>query len=92
MIIARGGSVTGRDGKSLKKDELQKYVRAYLHLESMNPTHTVYFNRARTNNGIFATIDTSERSSVPKIMDELVRCRAFEPSLHRLFVDIVQRL
>ena len=88
MVVARGGNVTGRDGKSLKKMELQKVVRAYLSLEMENPSGTVYFNRSREENGIFANIDTSERKSVPEIIGQLVQCREYEPSLHQFFVDL----
>ena len=72
MVIARGGNVTGKDGKALPKPELVRIVRAYLLLEKQNTKHTVYFKRDRKNNGIFAKIDTSERKSVKQIVDSLV--------------------
>ena len=61
IVIARGGGVTGRDGKALNKVQLQKIVRAYLSMEAENSKHTVYFNRSRVRNGIFASIDTSQK-------------------------------
>ena len=88
MVIARGGSVTGKDGKALKKTELQKIVRAYLSTEKAKPQTAVYFNRRRESNGLFANIDTSERKTVPQIVDQLVRCSEFEDSLHRFFVQV----
>ena len=84
--------MTGRDGKALKKEELQRYVCAYLSVESENPKNTVYFDRSKNKNGIFETIDTSEQKSVLQIIDQLVRCSQFEASLHRFFVDITNRL
>ena len=48
----------------------------------------MYFNRAQGGNGIFAKIDTSERKSAREILDQLVRCKEFEPSLQRFFADI----
>ena len=69
MVIVQGGNVIGRNGKSLKKTELQKVVRAYLSLETENPSGTVYFNCSWEENGIFANINTSERKSVPKIIE-----------------------
>jgi len=83
MVIARGGGVTGRDGKALRREELQKVVRAYLSMEAKNTRSTVYFNRNRDLNGIFADIDTSERQTVPQIVDHLLRYSEFEPSLRR---------
>ncbi|KAL7537783.1 hypothetical protein ACHAXR_008074 [Thalassiosira sp. AJA248-18] len=88
MVVARGGGVTGKDGKPLRKDRLQKIMQAYLSLEKENPKHTVYFDRSRRNNGIFAKIDTSERRSIPHILDSLVKCGEYEPSLHQFFVDV----
>ena len=71
-----------------EKVELQRIIRAYLSLESENPQHTVYFNRSPEGNGIFSKIDTSERQSVPKIIQQLVHCNEYEPSLHKFFVDL----
>ena len=88
MVIARGGVVTARDGRALRKEELQKIVRAYLSMKTENLKNTVYFNRAGSENGIFATIDTSERKSVPQIIDQLVQCPDFEASLHQFVVHL----
>jgi hypothetical protein len=85
MIIARGGNVTGGDGRGLNKEQLQKYIRVYLSMEQENTKHTVYFNRDMNQNGIFAKIDTSEQKTVPEIIQQLVRCNEYEPSLHRFF-------
>ena len=82
MVISRGGNVTGRNGGALSRAELQATVRAYLSLEKDNSKHTVYFKRDRIRNGIFADIDTSERKSVPQILEQLTRVTDFEPSLH----------
>ncbi|KAL7554211.1 hypothetical protein ACHAWF_017633 [Thalassiosira exigua] len=90
MVIARGGSVTGRDGKALRVPELRRIVRAYLSLEKENPKHTVYFDRSRQKNGLFAHIDTSERKTVPQILAQLVRCGEFESSLNQLFLKLQQ--
>ena len=56
IVVARGGNLTGRDGKSPKKMELQKVVRAYLSLEMENPSGMVYSNHSREENSIFANI------------------------------------
>ena len=88
MITARGGGVTGRDGKAYSKEAMQRIVRAYLSMEKENTRSTVYFNRAQGGNGIFAKIDTSERKSAREILNQLVRCKEFEPSLQRFFEDI----
>ena len=90
MVIARGGNVTGKDGKALPKPELVRIVRAYLLLEKQNTKHTVYFKRDRKNNGIFAKIDTSERKSVKQIVDSLVKCGEHEARVQRLFSDVQQ--
>ena len=92
MIIARGGNVTGKDGRALTIPQLQRTVRAYLSMEKENSKHTVYFKRDHDNNGLFADIDTSERKSIPQIIDQLVRCSEFERSLHNFFVDISRLL
>ena len=84
MVIARGGTVTGRDGKAIKKADLQRIVRAYLFVEKQNPKHTVYFNRSRTNNGIFANVDTSQRVDVPTMIDRLLQVDETEPSMFDL--------
>ena len=88
MITTRGGGVTGRDGKAYSKEAMQRIVRAYLSMEKENTRSTVYFNRAQGGNGIFAKIDTSERKSAREILNQLVRCKEFEPSLQRFFEDI----
>ena len=81
MVIARGGGVTARGGNALSKSELQRIFLAYLLLEKQNPKHTVYFNRARKQNGIFDNINTSERKSADNILDILIKCDEFKPSL-----------
>ena len=88
IVIARGGGVTGRDGRAIYKEQLQRIVRVYLSMEIKNTRSTVYFNRERVGNGIFAAIDTSKRQTVPNILAQLVNCREFEPSLQRFFVGI----
>ena len=88
MLTARGGGVTGRDGKAYSKEAMQRIVRAYLSMEKENTRSTVYFNRAQGGNGIFAKIDTSERKSAREILNQLVCCKEFEPSLQRFFADI----
>ena len=88
MVTARGGNVTGRDGNALCREELQRIVRAYVTMEAENSRSTVYFNRSKLNNGIFANIDTTERETIPQIIDQLLRCREFENSLHGFFADI----
>ena len=88
MVIARGGNVTGRDGKALRREELQRIVRAYLAMEVENSRVTAYFNREKYKNGVFASIDTTERQSIPQIVDQLVRCCEFEKSLQHFFTDV----
>ena len=92
MVIARGGNLTGRDGKGLRKAELQQLMAAYLQLEKMNPAHTVYFDRSKNRNGIFANIDTSEKRTVPDILRDLINCSEFETSIHNFFIDIDSHL
>jgi hypothetical protein len=91
MVIAQGGSVTGRDGKSLGKEQLVRIVKAYLALEKENPKHTEYCDRSRKQNGIFANINTSKRQSVDQMLNRLVSCGEHEQSqqLHRAgqFID-----
>ena len=81
MVIARGGSVTGRNGKALRREELQQIMRAYMSMEMENSKSVVYFNREKDKNGIFSKIDTGERQSIPQIIDQLLRCGEFEESL-----------
>ncbi|KAL7552027.1 hypothetical protein ACHAWF_017125 [Thalassiosira exigua] len=88
MLVVRGGSVTSKEGRALNRGELVQLVKAYMSMESQNQKHTTYFNRTRVNNGIFANIDTSVRRTVPQIVQSLVNCDEFEPSLHQFFVYI----
>ena len=88
MVIARGGNVTGGDGKALNQKELRKTVRAYLSLESQNSKHTVYFNRDRHHNGIFSEFDTSERKTIPEMITQLIRCKEFELPLRNFFAEL----
>jgi hypothetical protein len=71
IVISRGGSVTGKDGKAFNSKELQQLVKAYLFGEKKNIIHTVFFDRSKTSNGVFAKIDTSERMTVPNIINNL---------------------
>jgi len=89
IIIPRGGSLTGRDGNPLNKQELQRTVKAFLFGEKEN-SHTVYFNRSKTSNGIFAKIDTSQKKAVPEIINNLLRCSDYETSLQDFFRDILK--
>ena len=84
MVIARGGNLTS-EGKAMVKEELQVLVRAFLSVEKENTKHTVYFDRSRNNNGIFANIDTSERKTIGQILDSLSHP---EPSLQNFFGDL----
>ena len=88
MIVARGGSVTGKDGKGLSAPVMQRTLEAYLHLERQRPTQTVYFDRSRSQNGIFAKIDTREKRTVTQMLDALVKCTEFEDSLANFFNDL----
>jgi len=88
MVIARGGSVTGRDGKAHKQSALRKIVRAWLNLEKENTKHAVYFQRSRHSNGIFANIDTSERRTIPQILNTLANSTEHEEPLKIFFCDI----
>ena len=92
MIIARGGNCTGRDGKALRREEMQKVVCPYVLMEMENSRSTVYFNREREKNGLFTKVDTSERKMIPEIIDQLVRCGEFEDSLKRFFVELAKML
>jgi len=90
IVIARGGSVTGKDGKALIKNELQRLVEAYLFGEKENSIHAVFFDRSKKSNGIFAQIDSSERKTVPEIINNLLQSGEHEPSIQALFRDILQ--
>ena len=90
MVVARSGSVTGKDGKSLNKAALQKLVRAYLFMEKENVAHTVYFDRTRNRNGVFAKIDTSQRMKIPAILRELLGSGDHGTSLSAFFQDVLQ--
>lgn len=90
MVVARGGNITDKDGRTLTKEQLQRMARVYLSSEKENSKHIVYFKWDRISNGIFADIDTSEHQSVPQIINQLLRCTEFEPSLHKFFVDLSQ--
>ena len=59
MVTARGGNVTGHDGKALHREKLQQIVWEYLAIEAKNSRSIVYYNRSKHNNGIFANIDTT---------------------------------
>ena len=61
MVTTRGGNVTGRDGKALRREKLQRIVWEYLAMEAKNSRSIVYYNRSKHNNGIFANTDTTER-------------------------------
>eukprot|EP00984_Skeletonema_dohrnii_P032075 scaffold25492_cov80-Skeletonema_dohrnii-CCMP3373.AAC.2 len=89
MIIPRGGGVTGRDGNALKKQDLVRIVNAYLHGEKEN-SHTVYFDRTKNSNGLFAKIDTSQKATVPEIITKLLRCGEHEDRIQDLFVDLLR--
>ena len=62
IVIARGGNVTGRNGKALYREELQWIVWAYLSMETENSRGTVYFNHTKNKNGIFSNMDTATPS------------------------------
>ena len=73
----------------MTKRQLKKCAMAHLFLEKENPTNTQVFNRSKDKyNGTFINIDTSERKSVPQIVDELVRAGEYEPHLQRFFTNI----
>lgn len=88
MIIPRGGKITGKNGKPLKRAELEVIVQAFLLAEKENPSSPVYFNRSRTSNGFFGYIDTGEKQSVTKIIEGLTKSRDHELSLQQLFWDV----
>ena len=90
MIICRGGSLTGKDGKALTRPQLLLQLKAYMKLEKQKPSSIVYFDRGRCNNGIFAKIDTSERRSLPQMLIDLVNTAGYEPNIHAFFVDLLR--
>ncbi|KAL7525604.1 hypothetical protein ACHAWF_004185 [Thalassiosira exigua] len=92
MLVVRGGSVTAKDGRALNRDELRRLVTVYLSMEGENKKHTVYFNQERVGNGIFADIDTSQRRTIPQIVQSLVDCPEFEKSPRQFFLNITNLL
>ena len=88
MVVPRGGSVTGRDGKGLNQNELRKHTAAYLYVEAQRPTQSQSFDRSREKNGIFSTIDTSVGRPVGNILDDLLRCDEYEDALQSFFADV----
>ena len=89
MVIVRGGGVTWRDGKALNKEKLQKIVRAYLSIESVNPKYTVCFYWSRQHNGIHANIKTGQSQDVSKIIISLAACNKYVTSPYLFFVDLL---
>jgi hypothetical protein len=88
IVISHGGTCT-EDGKNMNKKQLKRCAMAHLRLEKENPLHTQVFNRSKDNyNGTFINIDTSERRSVPQIIDELIRVGECKPHLQNLFINI----
>ena len=57
-------------------------------MEVENTKSTVYFNHEHGINGLFATINTGKRQTVPSILAQLVNCSKFKPSLQRFFANI----
>ena len=90
MIIARGGSVTDKEGNAMRKEALSRMVEAYLSMENQNTKHTVFFDRSRDKNGIFSSVDISKRTSVPDSIRALLRIDTFEPALKSFFTDILR--
>lgn len=91
IVISHGGTCTG-EGRSYNKQELMRYSAAHLLIEQENPIFTQVFNRTQDNNGTFVTIDTSERKSVPQILDQLIRTGDCEKSLTKFFEDVMAYL
>ncbi|KAL3768178.1 hypothetical protein ACHAWO_006548, partial [Cyclotella atomus] len=89
LIVCRGGNLTDRDGKALNKAELCRIAMAHLLLEEENPIHTVHFNRSRSNNGVFANIDVSERRTVPQILTAISNAD-LEQSIKQFALDLLQ--
>ena len=90
IIIARGGTVTGKDGNALKRNELICLVNRYFRFEKQNTINAVYFDRSRKGNGIFTKLDTGGRVSVPGIINNLLKTGEHEPSIQKLFTDLLQ--
>jgi len=90
MIICRGGSLTGKDGKSLTRPQLILQLKAYMKMEKEKPSSVVFFDRSRCNNGIFAKLDTSERRSLPQMLNDLVNTPGYEPNIHAFFEDLLR--
>ncbi|EJK67549.1 hypothetical protein THAOC_11399, partial [Thalassiosira oceanica] len=47
MIVARGGNVTGDDGKALNGSQMRQLLRAYMSREELCPLTSVHFKRDR---------------------------------------------
>ena len=87
ILISKGASIS-KLGKGLTKQELEIAVTGHLMVDEENESHTVYFNPSRANNGSFATIDTSSRQTVPKIVDQLVAANEHEEGIMAFSWDI----
>jgi hypothetical protein len=90
ILICRGGNLTDRDGNALNKSELCKIATAHLLLEKENQSHTIFFNRTRSNNGVFANIDTSERRTVPQMLNAILRAGEVEPNTMQMVTNILE--
>lgn len=75
MLISRGASVMGKDGKELGVDDLRARLKRFLFVEKERPSQTVYFNRTDSN-GIFSKIDTGHKQSIERILRNLARSHA----------------
>ena len=81
-------SLVAAERPSIGRSSKEFSGHTYLAMKAKNSRGTVCFNGDKSKNIIFLVIGTAERQAVPQIADQLVRCGEFEPSLHRLFVDI----
>jgi 5'-3' exonuclease len=74
MLIARGSSVVGKDGKELRIDEMRHRLKHFLLIEKHRPSQTVLFDRSRSN-GIFSNIDTGHKRTIPQtVLFDSIAC------------------
>ena len=90
VIICRGGSLTGKNGKSLSRSQLLLQVKASLKIETEKPSSVFCFDRSRSNNGMFSKIDTSKRRSLTRIINDLANNPSYEPNIISFFVDLLR--
>jgi hypothetical protein len=90
-LIHKGASLS-RDNKGLTKQELTRAAYAHLLVDQENPIHRVYYSRSRDRDGTFKKIDTSNKRTVPQILDDLISANEHEASLQKFFTDVRQLL